>query len=130
MTETPAVDDLPKLNVFRGSAYKALSPGFLRIDHSRASWHATCHIWGRERAKPMCLAVPGKIIETANDGLNRIGRVQFGGISRQVCMDFVPEAQVGDYVLVHVGFAISKVGEEQAKCTYELLRSMEDGEQE
>ena len=53
------------------------------------------------------------------DGI-RVGRVQFGGVTRQAYLDFVPEAQVGDYVIVHVGFAISKVDEEEAARTYEL----------
>ena len=72
----------------------------------------------------MCLAIPGKITEiTEHDGV-RSGRVQFGGIVRQSCLDFVPEAKVGDYVLVHVGFAISVVDKEEAERTYALLESM------
>jgi hydrogenase expression/formation protein HypC len=69
----------------------------------------------------MCLAVPGKLVDTQLIGDNRLGVVQFGGIKRSVFLDFVPEAQVGDYVLVHVGFAISRVDEEEAHRTYELL---------
>jgi len=72
----------------------------------------------------MCLAVPGKIVEAADIGSSRIAKVQFGGVSRQVYLDFVPEAQPGDYVLVHVGFAISRVEPEEALRTYELLRQM------
>ncbi|MBS1853824.1 MAG: HypC/HybG/HupF family hydrogenase formation chaperone [Acidobacteria bacterium] len=73
----------------------------------------------------MCLAVPGKIIDTEEmDGI-RLGRVQFGGITRQACLDFVPEAQIGDYVMVHVGFAISRVDEDEAHRTLELLRSLD-----
>jgi hydrogenase expression/formation protein HypC len=65
----------------------------------------------------MCLAVPGKILDTEErDGL-RSGRVQFGGIVRQVNLDFVPEANPGDYVLVHVGFAISRVDATEAMRT-------------
>jgi hydrogenase expression/formation protein HypC len=72
----------------------------------------------------MCLAIPGKILEAEdNDGL-RVGRVQFGGIVRSARLDFVPEAAVGDYVMVHVGFAISRVDEEEAERTYALLREM------
>jgi hydrogenase expression/formation protein HypC len=72
----------------------------------------------------MCLAIPGKIMEARDqDGL-RLGRVQFGGIVRSVRLDFVPEAEVGDYVMVHVGFAISQVDEDEAERTYELLREM------
>ncbi len=69
----------------------------------------------------MCLAVPGKLMETQVIGDSRLGVVQFGGIKRQVFLDFVPEAQTGDYVLVHVGFAISRLDEEEAHRTYELL---------
>ncbi len=72
----------------------------------------------------MCLAIPGKILSAEeNDGL-RIGRIQFGGIVRSARLDFVPEAEIGDYVMVHVGFAISRVDEKEAERTYELLREM------
>jgi hydrogenase expression/formation protein HypC len=69
----------------------------------------------------MCLAVPGKLVETQLIGDSRLGVVQFGGIKRSVFLDFVPEAQTGDYVLVHVGFAISRLDEEEAQRTYQLL---------
>jgi len=72
----------------------------------------------------MCLAIPGKIIEAADSGLSRIAKVQFGGVTRQVYLDFVPEAQPGDYVLVHVGFAISRVEAEEARRTYEMLQEI------
>ena len=72
----------------------------------------------------MCLAIPGKIIEIHEAGGLRSGRVQFGGIVRQVSLDFVPEAGVGDYVMVHVGFAICKVEEEEARRTYDLLKQI------
>jgi hydrogenase expression/formation protein HypC len=72
----------------------------------------------------MCLAIPGKVLQAeAQNGL-RVGRVQFGGIIRSVRLDFVPEAEIGDYVMVHVGFAISQVDESEAQRTYELLREM------
>jgi len=72
----------------------------------------------------MCLAIPGKILEEKTiDGI-RIGRVQFGGVTRDAYLDYVPEAQTGDYVMVHVGFAISKVDAEEAHRTYELLEQM------
>ena len=72
----------------------------------------------------MCLAIPGKVtLIEVNDGI-RTGRVQFGGIARQACLDFVPEAKEGDYVLVHVGFAISVVDKDEAQRTYALLESM------
>ena len=69
----------------------------------------------------MCLAVPGKLVETQSISEARVGVVQFGGIKRSVFLDFVPEAQIGDYVLVHVGFAISRLDEEEARETYKLL---------
>ena len=72
----------------------------------------------------MCLAVPGKILETKEENGSRLGRVQFGGITRDIQLDFVPEAGVGDYVIVHVGFALSKVNEEEAARTYQLLEEM------
>ncbi|MBZ0303878.1 MAG: HypC/HybG/HupF family hydrogenase formation chaperone, partial [Anaerolineae bacterium] len=63
----------------------------------------------------MCLAVPGKIIELKDeDPINRTGRVSFGGIVKEVNLAYVPEAQVGDYVIVHVGFAINTLDEAEA----------------
>jgi hydrogenase expression/formation protein HypC len=73
----------------------------------------------------MCLAIPGKILDSEGEGEGRVGRVQFGGIVRQARLDFVPEAVVGDYVMVHVGFAISRVDAIEAERTYELLAEME-----
>ncbi|MGA7290951.1 MAG: HypC/HybG/HupF family hydrogenase formation chaperone [Terriglobales bacterium] len=72
----------------------------------------------------MCLAIPGKIITNEVQNGIRVGRVQFGGITRETCLDFVPEAVVGDYVIVHVGFAISLVDREEAERSYEALESM------
>ena len=72
----------------------------------------------------MCLAIPGKIAEIQEKEGVRTGRVLFGGIARQACLDFVPEARVNDYVMVHVGFAISVVRKEEAERTYALLESM------
>jgi len=72
----------------------------------------------------MCLAIPGKVAEIQENEGVRTGRVLFGGIARQACLDFVPEAREGDYVMVHVGFAISVVDKEQAERTYALLESM------
>ena len=78
----------------------------------------------------MCLAVPGKILEAEVCGGSRIGRVRFGGITRQTYLDFVPEAEIGDYVIVHVGFAISRVNAAEAARTYRLLEQMGLLEQE
>ena len=72
----------------------------------------------------MCLAVPGKVLTKENIGGVDVGNVEFGGIVRQVALGFVPEVVVGDYVLVHVGFAISRVDEAEAKRTYELLEQL------
>jgi len=79
---------------------------------------------GAKRGLSMCLAVPGKILETKEENGSRLGRVQFGGITRLVQLDFVPEAGVGDYVIVHVGFALSKVNAEEAQRTYQMLEEM------
>lgn len=72
----------------------------------------------------MCLAIPGKVASIEERDGVRTGRVQFGGIIRQACLDFVPEAKQGDYVMVHVGFAISVVDKDEAERTYALLESM------
>ena len=78
----------------------------------------------------VCLAIPGKILEIQPQSGSRAARVQFGGIVRQVSLDFVPEAEVGDYVVVHVGFAISRVDRVEAERTYQLLQEMGMLEQE
>jgi len=74
----------------------------------------------------MCLAVPGKIISINEneDSILRTGKVSFGGIVKEVNLAYVPEAQVGDYVIVHVGFAISKLDEAEAQKVFEYLREM------
>lgn len=72
----------------------------------------------------MCLAVPGKVLTKESIGGIEVGQVQFGGIVRQVALGFVPEAEVGDYVMVHVGFAISRIDEAEAQRTYELLEQL------
>ena len=73
----------------------------------------------------MCLAIPGKVLEEFERGGMRLARVQFGGIVREAALDYVPTAKVGDYVLVHVGFAISIVNAEEAERTYQLLEEMD-----
>jgi len=72
----------------------------------------------------VCLAIPGKILEIQELDVLRSARVQFGGIVRQVSLNFVPEAGLGDYVMVHVGFAISRVESCEAERTYKLLEEM------
>jgi hydrogenase expression/formation protein HypC len=73
----------------------------------------------------MCLAIPGRVVETfERDGLH-MAKVQFGGIVREACLEYVPDAAVGEYVLVHVGFAISRVDEAEAARTYQLLEELD-----
>src|SRR5437868_7693935 len=82
-------------------------------DRDSLRWTAYC----TSRRAEMCLAIPGRILEiSVADGV-RLGRIEFGGIIRQACLDFVPEAAVGDYVIVHVGFAISRVDRQEAERT-------------
>jgi hydrogenase expression/formation protein HypC len=74
----------------------------------------------------MCLAIPGKLIEISTDANGvRMGKANFGGIVKQVCLEYTPEVENGDYVLVHVGFALSKVDEAEAARTYQALERME-----
>ncbi|MBI4260586.1 MAG: HypC/HybG/HupF family hydrogenase formation chaperone [Actinobacteria bacterium] len=72
----------------------------------------------------MCLGVPGKVVEVFEDSGLRMGTVDFGGIRRSACLTYAPEAGVGSYVVVHVGFAISVVDEEEAARSYALLAEM------
>jgi len=75
----------------------------------------------------MCLAVPGRITSiSGEDPLMRTGKVDFSGILKEVSLAYVPEANVGDYVIVHVGFALSRVDEEEAKQVFEYLRQMQE----
>lgn len=75
----------------------------------------------------MCLAVPGKILSmTGEDPMLRTGRVSFGGIVKEVSLAYVPEAKVDDYVLVHVGFAISRIDEAEAAEVFEILKEMDE----
>jgi hydrogenase expression/formation protein HypC len=78
----------------------------------------------------MCLAIPGKVIEIEKNADPVMGKVSFGGIVKQVCLDWVPEITVGEYVIVHVGFAISKVNEEEALETIKMIMSMDGGSEE
>ena len=72
----------------------------------------------------MCLAIPGKVEEILHEGDVRIGRVNFGGVVKRVCLDYVPEVDVGDYTIVHVGFALSKIDQDEAVRTLEVFRQM------
>jgi hydrogenase expression/formation protein HypC len=76
----------------------------------------------------MCLGVPGKILEIERDdvlGLSR-GKVQFGGIVKEVNLTYTPEVQIGDFVVVHVGFAISRLNEEEARQVFSYLEKIEE----
>lgn len=75
----------------------------------------------------MCLAVPGKVVEiTGEEPLSRVGKIDFGGVLKEASLAFLPEANVGDYVIVHVGFAISRVDEEEATKVFEYLQEMQE----
>jgi hydrogenase expression/formation protein HypC len=78
----------------------------------------------------MCLSIPAKIIEIKQGSSPLMGIVDFGGVSREICLDYVPEAQIGQYALIHVGFAISLLDEEEALATLEMLREMAELEDE
>ena len=78
----------------------------------------------------MCLAVPGRIVEIRDDRGTRMATIDFDGIRKDICLDFVPEIEVGDYAIVHVGFAISKVDEESANESLRLFRAMGTLEEE
>jgi hydrogenase expression/formation protein HypC len=74
----------------------------------------------------MCLAIPGKVLDIADDPFGvRMGRANFGGIVKAVCLQYTPDVQPGDYVLVHVGFALGKVDEAEAERTYRILEELE-----
>lgn len=104
-------------------------PSDERVTSSRDAGHCAAVIARRRidlelAGFTMCLAVPGQLrTKTTVAGLS-LGRVAFGGITRDVCLDFVPEVNVGDYVLVHVGFAIARVDAEEAARAYEILEQM------
>lgn len=75
----------------------------------------------------MCLAIPGKITAiSGEEPLTRMGKIDFGGVLKEASLAYVPEAGLGDYVIVHVGFAISRLDEEEAQQVFKYLRQMED----
>jgi hydrogenase expression/formation protein HypC len=78
----------------------------------------------------MCLAVPGKVAEIVGQDMMRMSKVDFGGITRDISLAYLPEVQVGDYVIVHAGFAISQLDEEEAHETLRLLAELGAVEQE
>jgi hydrogenase expression/formation protein HypC len=75
----------------------------------------------------MCLAIPGKVLEINRDGTLVMGKVSFSGIHKDICLEWLPDVQVGDYVIVHVGFAISKMDEKEALETLKMLEEMGRG---
>jgi hydrogenase expression/formation protein HypC len=75
----------------------------------------------------MCLAIPGKVVSiSGDDPLTRMGKINFSGIVKEASLAYVPEVQIGDYVIVHVGFALSKVDEAEAQKVFEYLRQMDE----
>ena len=78
----------------------------------------------------MCLGVPGKIVETYEKGGLQMAKVDFGGVFREACLNYVPEAKVGEYCIIHVGFAISLLSETEAQETLELLKQIGSFEEE
>jgi hydrogenase expression/formation protein HypC len=72
----------------------------------------------------MCLGIPGKVVEIYERSDLPMGKVEFGGILKEVCLAYTPEAQLGDYVLVHVGFAISRIDETEARETMDLIEEI------
>lgn len=78
----------------------------------------------------MCLAIPGKVLEIDRTVEPAMGKVSFGGIQKRVCLEWVPDVKVGEYVVVHVGFAISAMDEEEALKTLKLFEEMDDAMEE
>lgn len=78
----------------------------------------------------MCLAIPGKVLEIDRTVEPAMGKVSFGGIQKRVCLEWVPDVKVGEYVVVHVGFAISAMDEEEALKTLKLFEEMNDAMEE
>ena len=76
----------------------------------------------------MCLGVPGKIIEIYESAGLSMGKIDFGGVLREACLTYVPEARVGDYAIIHVGFALNLLNEEEAQETIRLLKEIADSE--
>jgi len=78
----------------------------------------------------MCLGVPGKVIEIYETEGLKMGKIDFGGVVREACLAYVPEIEVGDYTVIHVGFAISQLSEEEATATLEILNELADLQEE
>jgi hydrogenase expression/formation protein HypC len=78
----------------------------------------------------MCLGVPGKVIEIYETEGLKMGKIDFGGVVREACLAYVPEIEVGEYTVIHVGFAISQLSEEEAQATLEILNELANIEEE
>jgi hydrogenase expression/formation protein HypC len=78
----------------------------------------------------MCLGVPGKVVEIYESGGLTMGKIDFGGVIREACLAYIPDIQVGEYTVVHVGFAISKLSESEAQETLQMLRDIGSLEEE
>ena len=73
----------------------------------------------------MCLGIPGKVVELYQVNGMKMGKVDFGGVIREACLEYLPDIQIGDYTIVHVGFGISQLDEEEAMQTLDILREMD-----
>ncbi len=73
----------------------------------------------------MCLGIPGKVLEIYETNNMKMGKVDFGGVIKEACLEYIPDIKVGSYVIVHVGFALSEVNEEEAHKTMEMIREIE-----
>jgi hydrogenase expression/formation protein HypC len=72
----------------------------------------------------MCLGIPGKVVKTFREHDVLMGKVDFSGVTKQVCLEHVPEVKIGEYVLVHVGFALSHIDEKEAELVFDFLKTM------
>jgi hydrogenase expression/formation protein HypC len=78
-----------------------------------------------KRRRFVCLGIPGKVIKTYREHEVLMGKVDFSGVSKQVCLEHVPNVQIGQYVLVHVGFALSQIDEAEAQRVFDFLKGMD-----
>jgi len=100
----------------------------LALRHSSAQWAASnCQFWQQpsdDLEVNMCLGVPGQVKQIYEANGTRMGKVNFGGIVKEVCLAYVPELAVGDYTIVHVGFALTKIDEASANETLKMFRDL------
>jgi hydrogenase expression/formation protein HypC len=78
----------------------------------------------------MCLAIPGKITEIYESGGLKMGKIDFGGVTREACLEYIPEASIGDYTIIHVGFALNIISEDEANETLKLISDIANFEDE